>query len=463
VLADDREGLEETVRGMTREGRTRATLDLRVSAQDGRTVRLVGQLAARTDAEGRPRIRAVALDLTEERERLARAEAASEEADEQNRAKDAFLAMLSHELRGPLGSILIWTQLMRSGGLDEASTARALGMIERSTETLEHFIDDLLDISRIVAGKFSIEMRPVDLGSVVDAAVEAAQPAADSKSLRVSNAVDRTLPPISGDASRLQQVVGNLLSNAIKFTPEGGHIDVRLDHVDSRARIQVVDSGIGIRPAFLERVFERFRQADTTSSRANRGLGLGLAIVRHLVELHGGTVAAESPGLDQGSTFTVLLPLLAEAPGRTLNERSTDSWIIDGAALEGARILLVDDEEDARESLRVLLERSGATVLAVGSAAQALGAIEAFTPHVLLSDIAMPEEDGYRLIRKVRGLDPDRGGRTPAVALTAYASREDRRNALMAGYQEHVPKPPDPGRLIALLAQLVNGGESQSR
>jgi signal transduction histidine kinase/ActR/RegA family two-component response regulator len=399
-------------------------------------------------------------EANEGEERLARAEQARADAEAANRAKDEFLAMLSHELRAPLGSILIWTQLLRTGGLDEPATARALGMIERSTETLEHFIEDLLDISRIIAGKLSLEVRPTDVASVVQAAVEEAQPAGDAKTIGLTTSLDRSLAPASGDPARLQQVVRNLLTNAIKFTPEGGSVHVDLDQVDCRARVRVTDTGVGIPQDYLKSVFERFRQVDSTSSRAHRGLGLGLAIVRHLVEMHGGTVTAESAGPGLGSTFTVLLPLVAGAtPAAPLEDAGdTSDWSLDDAALAGVRILLVDDEEDARESLRVLLERSGADVLAVKSAPEALARIEGFAPHVLLSDIAMPEEDGYRLIRKVRALDPERGGRTPAAALTAYASREDRRNALLAGYQDHVPKPPDPAKLIALLAKLAHSG-----
>jgi len=398
--------------------------------------------------------------------RLAQAEKQRDTADAANKAKDEFLAMLSHELRAPLGSILIWTQLLRTGGLDEAATVRALGMIERSTETLEHFIEDLLDISRIIAGKLSLEVRPTDVASVVEAAMEEVQPAAAAKTIRLTSELDKNLPPTSGDHARLQQVVRNLLANAIKFTPEGGAVTVKLDHADARARIRVTDTGVGIPEDFLSTVFERFRQVDSTSSRSHRGLGLGLAIVRHLVELHGGSVTAESPGQGQGSTFIVLLPLVSALASPLPPPEPAPppaEWSLDEQALAGIRVLLVDDEEDARESLRVLLERSGAEVKAVRSAAEALAHIEAFSPHVLLSDIAMPEEDGYRLIHKVRALDPVRGGATPAAALTAYASREDRRSALLAGYQDHVAKPPDPPKLIALLARLARAVEGKSQ
>jgi PAS domain S-box-containing protein len=435
----------------------------RATRPDGQILHLRSVMSAAAQSDGSARVCGVLTDVSaahhadEETSRLLlRAEKAVAEAEAANRAKDEFVAMLSHELRAPLGSILIWTQLLRTGGLDEASVTRALGMIERSTETLEHFISDLLDVSRIIAGKFSIETRPVDLASVVEAAVEAAQPLAAAKSIHITSTIEQSLPPTSGDAPRLQQVVGNLVSNALKFTEEGT-VHVTLDRMEGRARIRVKDTGTGIPGDFLPNVFDRFKQADSTSSRSHRGLGLGLAIVRHLVELHGGAVAAESPGLGQGSTFTVLLPLSDAAPMRAIpaQEPASEALVLDQAALRGLRVLLVDDEEDARESLRVLLERSGADVTAVGSAAEAIAQISTVRPHVLLSDIAMPEEDGYRLIRRVRELPASEGGRTPAAALTAYASREDRRNALLAGYQEHIPKPPDPAKLIQLIDALA--------
>jgi PAS domain S-box-containing protein len=461
VPADDYHRMLDALASVAASGREEE-VDFRATAQEGRTLYLHARMSAVRGRESGV-VRGTLSDVTEARRAdeeksrlLQRAEKATAEAQAADRAKDEFVAMLSHELRAPLGSILIWTQLLRTGGLDEASMARALGMIERSTETLERFISDLLDVSRIIAGKFSIETRPVDLASVVEAAVEAAQPAAAAKSIRITSAVDRSLPACAGDAPRLQQVVGNLLANAIKFTEEGV-VHVTLDREEGRARIQVRDTGTGIPADFLPNVFDRFKQADSTSSRAHRGLGLGLAIVRHLVELHGGAVSAESPGVGQGSTFTVRLPLCDGAPLRAVPPPAptSDVWVLNQAALRGVRVLLVDDEEDARESVRVLLERSGAEVAAVGSAADALARIQSLRPHVLLSDIAMPEEDGYRLIRRVRDLPAHRGGRTPAAALTAYASREDRRNALLAGYQEHIPKPPDPAKLIQLIEELA--------
>ena len=376
--------------------------------------------------------------------------AARTEAEASNRAKDEFIAMISHELRTPLGAILIWTQLLRNEQLDEAATARALGMIERSTKTLAQLIDDLLDVSRIIAGKLRIEPRPVDLPAVVDSALAAAQLPAEGKNIRIDYVVEAALEPVSGDPGRLQQVIGNLLANAIKFTSEGGRVEVKLSRSRTNARLVVSDTGIGIDPAFLPYIFERFRQADSTSTRTQKGLGLGLAITRHLVELHGGSIEASSPGDGQGATFTVTLPLLLN-PGRAALERGEAS----SATLDGLRILLVDDEDDAREAMAVLLRQAGADVVAVASAPQALAALEREKPDVLLSDIAMPGEDGYALIAKVRSLPEEQGGRIAAAALTAYATAEDRARVLRAGYHGHFAKPIEPATLVSAVAALA--------
>ncbi|HEY3120279.1 MAG TPA: ATP-binding protein [Vicinamibacteria bacterium] len=404
------------------------------------------------------------LDRTADHEReLRRERTVRMEAEATSRAKDEFIAMISHELRTPLGAILIWTQLLRDEKLDDAATARALAMVERSTKSLVQLIDDLLDVSRIVAGKLNVELRPVDLASVVDLAVGSSQLAAEAKGLEVQYTADRPMDPISGDASRLQQVVGNLLANAIKFTPEGGRIEVRLEDTGSHARISVRDTGMGIRPDFLPYIFERFRQADSTITKSQRGLGLGLAIARHLVERHGGSIEAESAGEGKGSTFRVTLPKVrrpAEDDSPEPRARSADAAPGSAAALQGLRILVVDDDADAREGLTVLLEQWGGLVTPAGSAAEALVALQRTRPHVLLSDIAMPGEDGYALIRKVRSLSPEQGGRVPAAALTAYASAEDRIRSLTAGYHEHMPKPVEPNRLLGLvlsLARLARG------
>jgi PAS domain S-box-containing protein len=384
-------------------------------------------------------------------------QAAREEAEAANRAKDEFLAMISHELRTPLGAILIWSQLLRNDRMDDAGMARALGMIERSTKTLAKLIDDLLDVSRIIAGKLRLDSRPLQLGPVVDAALESAQPDAEAKSLHLERVLSAATLSVAGDPVRLQQVVGNLLSNAIKFTPEGGRVQVGLESTGTHARITVTDTGVGINAEFLPYIFERFRQADSTSTRRNKGLGLGLAICRHLVELHGGTIEASSPGEGHGSTFTVTVPLqradLSDAPPHHPAVRA-EGWPAQGRSLEGVRVLVVDDESDARDALALVLERCGARVTSAASAAEALAAWQRESPDVLLSDIAMPGEDGYSLIRKIAGARPDVRP-LPAAAVTAYATTEDRQRALDAGYRDHLTKPVDPGTLVATVARLA--------
>jgi signal transduction histidine kinase/ActR/RegA family two-component response regulator len=409
-------------------------------------------LAARVLAQARRgRAREEALRL----ERAARAEA-----EASNRAKDEFIAMISHELRTPLGAILIWAQLLKTEELDQVAVGRAVGMIERSTKTLAQLIDDLLDASRIIAGKLTFEMRPIDLRAVIEAAADAASPAAEGKGLALERDIVGALPPVSGDPGRLQQVVGNLLANAVKFTPEGGRVRVSLEHVGAVARVRVSDTGSGIEPQVLPFIFERFRQADSTSTRKQKGLGLGLAIARHLVELHGGTIEAASAGEGKGATFTVSLPLILSEPAAVARaeERASPS-----ATLEGITVLVVDDEEDAREAMTVLLGQAGARVFSVPSAAEALETMARTRPDVLLSDIAMPGEDGYALIRRVRSLPVEQGARTPAAALTAYATLEDRAKALRSGYDEHIPKPVDPARLVAAITLLVEAARRTRR
>ena len=392
------------------------------------------------------------------REEVLRVEASSRaEAESSNRAKDEFIAMISHELRTPLGAILIWAQLLKSDDLDAGAVTRAVGMIERSTKTLAQIIDDLLDASRIIAGKLTFETRPLELRPVIEAALDAASPAAEAKGVLLERSLPGPLPPVSGDAGRLQQVVGNLLANAVKFTPEGGRIEVRLARAGSTAHITIVDTGTGINPEFLPFIFERFRQADTTSTRKQKGLGLGLAIARQIVQLHGGTIEASSAGEGLGSTFTVKLPLLGTTspvvspPVLRTDERPTGT-----PTLDGITVLVVDDEEDAREAMAVLLGQAGARVISVAGAAEALDTLDRERPDVLLSDIAMPGEDGYALIRRVRSRSGETGGRIPAAALTAYATLEDRAKAIRAGYDEHIPKPVDPTRLIGAVALLVD-------
>lgn len=389
------------------------------------------------------------------------------EAQEANRIKDEFLATLSHELRTPLNAMLGWTQLLRTRKFDAATAARALETIDRNTRALSQLIEDVLDVSRIITGKLRLNVRPIELVPVIEAAIDTVLPAAEAKNIQIESRCDRSVGLILGDAARLQQVVWNLLANAVKFTPKAGRIEVQLsvvmgngnEHpITNYAQIRVTDTGQGISDDFLPYVFERFRQADGTTTRSHGGLGLGLAIVRHLVELQGGTVRAQSPGLGLGATFIVNLPLRTDEAGRKdeLNSHLHLSSVnfASPVTLDGLRVLIVDDEADAREVLIAILEQYRAQVTAVTGAGEALEALHRLQPDILVSDIGMPGEDGYALIRKVRALDTQ-GGKIPAVALTAYARAEDRTKALLAGFQLHIPKPVNPAELATAIANLT--------
>jgi signal transduction histidine kinase len=428
-----------------------------------------------TDLERRVRIRTAQLaaanealqaevrrrqEAQEERERLLVAEQqARAEAEAANRTKDEFLAMLSHELRTPLNAMLGWSHLLRTGKLDAATIARGLEVLERNTRSQAGLINDLLDVSRIVTGKLHLETRPTELPGVVSAAVDAVRPAVEAKGITLDVALGPAVGPVLGDPTRLQQVVWNLLANAVKFTPRGRTVAVRLEQQGTQATISVQDTGQGISPELLPHIFERFRQGESGTRRAYGGLGLGLAIVRHLVELHGGTVSAASDGEGQGATFTVTLPMLTERPpltnGTKRRSGQRPTTPVPGTGLRGLRVLVVDDEEDARDMLSMVLTQCEAEVTAVGSAREALELLASLRPDVLISDIAMPGEDGYTLIQRVRALPAEEGGHVPAVALTAYARAEDRTRALVAGYQMHLPKPVDPGELAAVVENLA--------
>ncbi|HSK78183.1 MAG TPA: ATP-binding protein [Thermoanaerobaculia bacterium] len=390
--------------------------------------------------------------LAAEREARAAAEAAGV-------MKDEFLATLSHELRTPLNAIVGWARLLRSGTLDAERTARALETIERNAHSQSRLIEDLLDVSSIISGKMSLEVRPIQLAPVLDAALDAVRPAAEAKAIRLERSLTPEAVMIQGDPDRLQQVVWNLLANGVKFTPEGGSVRVSLERRGQRAVVAVSDTGRGIEPEFLPHVFEPFRQADGSITRSHGGLGLGLAIVKRLVELHGGTAMAESPGPGEGSTFVVQLPLRAELSERRARDGGRSSGENGGLQcppqLHGLRILVVDDEPDARELLLTLLRDCGAQVETVPSVRDALGIFPRLRPEVLISDIAMPDEDGYDLIRQVRMLPAGAGGRIPAVALSAYARAEDRRRAFLAGFNMYVAKPVDPEELLIVVASLV--------
>jgi len=389
---------------------------------------------------------------------------AREAAEAANRAKDEFLATLSHELRTPLNAMVGWARMLRSRTLPPEKEQKALDTIERNARAQAELIEDILDVSRIITGKLRIELNPVDLQAIVDGAVDAVRPASDAKAI----ALDRRIGPLpthfAGDATRLQQVVWNLLSNAIKFTPAGGHVALHLGCEGDDVVIEVRDSGCGIAPDFKPFVFDRFRQLDSSSRRAHGGLGLGLAIVRHVVELHGGTVSCDSEGEGKGAVFRVRLPKRAPGPAAVAvapetrvagTLRPADDELVD---LTGIKVLLVDDEQDARELLTEVLQQCGAIVVATHSADEALRLVQRERPAVLLSDIGLPGEDGYRLISRVRALPPGKGGDLPAAAITAYARSDDAQRALQAGYQRHAPKPIQPTTLAALVAGLAQMG-----
>jgi signal transduction histidine kinase len=387
------------------------------------------------------------------REALSREQSLRSAAESANRAKDDFLATLSHELRSPLSAILTWASLMRAGRLDEARRERAVEVIERNTRLQLRLVEDLLDVSRIISGKMKLEVTPVDLGAVVVTALDNVRSAAVQKHVSIDSFVDPSVGPVSGDAARLQQVVWNLLSNAVKFTPKNGRVSLRVTTAESHAQIEVKDTGIGIDAEMLPHIFERFRQADSSTTRAEGGLGLGLALVRHFVEMHGGTVEARSEGLAQGATFVVRLPL-SPAPSpwsqvdtiRTVRARPPPGL----RSLRGIRVLVVDDESDGREAVAVVLEQCGASVTTAGSVAEAMAAYDEAAFDAVISDIAMPFEDGFALIARLRAR-----GDTPALALTGYVSKEDQRRILAAGYRTYLSKPIAVAELGEAVAKLV--------
>src|SRR5215213_2088279 len=404
--------------------------------------------------EAAKKARAEAEHAAAENERLYK------QAEESSRLKEEFLATISHELRTPLSAILGWARMLRLGQLSPENSAKALDTIERNARAQSQLVDDLLDVSRIITGKLRMDVRPAEPNSFIDAAVEAVRPAAEAKGVRMQKVVDTGPVSIPGDPVRLQQVVWNLLSNAIKFTPRGGRVQIRSERVNSHLEIVVSDTGQGIAFEFLPHVFDRFRQADQKTSRQHGGMGLGLAIVRHLVEMHGGTVFANSDGEGKGACFTVMLPISpvyqVDASGGRVHPGARDLLPPPDSAdrLDGLRILAVDDEADTRELLRQGLEFLGAKVKVVGSAAEAIDSLRGSVPDILISDIGMPGTDGYDLIRQVRALPPDQGGKVPAIALTAYTRVEDRLQALRAGYDMHVPKPVELAELVAVAASV---------
>lgn len=398
---------------------------------------------------------------------LALEQVARKQAEAADRLKEEFMATVSHELRGPLTTMLGWIDLLRGGTPDETTLARGVAAIDRSVAAQARLIEDLLDHSLMMAGKLRLSYQLFDLIPIAEAAAGSLRPAAEAKQIHLELVRETPTAPARGDPDRMQQVAWNLVSNAVKFTRRGGRVDVRIGRVDDRIQLKVSDSGLGISPDFLPHVFDRFHQADSSSTRSQPGLGLGLAIVRQLVELHDGTVRAESPGEGRGATFTVALPIPDERIASMGTEGEVPATIVtaslpgqggpepDPGLLRGVSVLLVEDDADARETLALLLEQCGAQVTSAGSAGEALKALARALPDVLVSDIRMAGEDGYDLIRKVRGLPPERGARVPALALTAYAGAEHARKALAAGFEAHLAKPVAAAELLTRVARLA--------
>ena len=408
----------------------------------------------------------VGRDMTELRRMHEILRLRAEELENANRVKDEFLATMSHELRTPLTSILGWSRLLHSNQLSEKEKTRAFGVIQRNAEAQAKLVEDLLDVSRIITGKLRLEVQPVSFAAITDSVVNSLRPAIDAKHLQLETDIDPAAGAILGDPARLEQIATNLLSNAIKFTPNGGKICVRLERVNSHIRLEVSDTGVGIASEHLPHIFERFRQVDSSNVRAHGGLGLGLAIVDHLVRQQGGTVSAESEGVGKGTTFIVEFPETSAEVGTSdtpvvdLISRLSKQMLEVTAAggnrkLEHRRILLVEDDPDTQELLSTMLEQHGAEVMSVSSSRKALAQISLVKPDLIISDIGMVGENGYELIRKIRSLEPEAGGHIPAIALTAYARVSDRRRALLAGFQAHLTKPVDVDDLLAVILSLT--------
>jgi PAS domain S-box-containing protein len=454
--ADETREFVAALREVVRHGESR-NVPLRPRSASGEVIATTLNASALRDVDGSV-IGAIGIlrDMRAYEQVLHDLEESRRELRDASQAKDQFLAVVSHELRTPLTAMLGWVRLLTAGMLDETASSRALQVIERNTKLLAQLIEDLLDVSRIVAGKLRLESGPVNLVVIVESAMEAVQALADAKSIGIRAVLDPSAGTVRGDPDRLQQVVWNLLANAIKFTPSRGRVDLRLERAGKHARLTVRDTGQGISPDLLPHIFDRFRQDER--GRRHGGLGLGLAIVRHIVELHHGTVRAESEGEGRGVTFAVELPLPAEyvssgsEPTATYRKIETGPTLAD---LSRRRVLVVDDEADARDLLATILGRAGADVIVVASALEALETLERWRPDILVSDIGMPGDDGYVLIRKIRALQSQESNRVPALALTAYARSEDRLRALEAGFNSHVAKPVDPLELTALIAALT--------
>jgi signal transduction histidine kinase/CheY-like chemotaxis protein len=436
----------------------------------GRAVAEEAHRAAEAEIERRKRVEESLRQAEQQRtELLDRERIARSEAEEANRLKDEFLATLSHELRSPLNAIVAWSHILGDPTVDPAIAERAVQTIERNARAQTQLVADLVDVSRIVTGKFHMSFGPVRLSDVIESAADSVRPAAQARDIGFELAIDPAVGSVSGDANRLQQVIWNLLSNAMKFAPAGGRVEVRLENAGSCVELSVTDDGPGIDPLFLPHVFERFRQADSSSTRKHTGLGLGLAIVRHLVELHGGTVEARNREDRPGAVLIVRLPRQrAASADSSSTEPSTladapEKWAQPAPSLQDVSVLVVDDENDTCQAMAIGLGRLGARVTTASSAFEALGALARDRPQVLVADIGMAGEDGYSFLRKVRALPAERGGATPAIALTGYTNPQDRVNAVRAGFQMHVSKPVTPAELAAAVAGLLASGGGLAR
>jgi PAS domain S-box-containing protein len=458
LLPEYREKFDDYMRTVITEGSAGGVMKVRTATGETRLWEYYNTL--RTEGVEKPIVRGMAHDATERRKALKREKEARLEAEAANRVKDEFLSTLSHELRTPLTAIMGWADLLLHDEVERKNRRQALETIFRNANSQCQLINDLLEVSRIITGKLRLEFVACEVHSVIEAAAESIRPTAEAKGVRLQVLLEPQVGPVFGDRERLQQVVWNLLSNGVKFTNKGGLVQVTLQRINSHVEIAVKDTGVGIRSDFLPHVFDRFRQADGSTTRNYGGLGLGLAIVRHLVELHGGTAWAESAGEGQGSKFSVRLPVMVaseeHSPEALKQPAITPVEARDRqpSSCAGLRVLVIDDEVDARSLLSTMLERCGAQVVAVGSAREGLESLESWKPDVLIADIGMPVEDGYGLIKKVRALPKERGGQTPALALTAYARTEDRVRALSEGYQVHLAKPVDRFELAAVVTSL---------
>lgn len=466
VIPPERWAEEDDVLARIRRGERVDHFETERRAKNGNRLQISLTVSPVRDGDGRIiGASKVARDITDrkrsevERDKLLASEKdARMQAEEANRLKDEFLAVVSHELRSPLNAITGWASLMRTGRLTSEQSARAIETIQRNAQLQNQMIADLLDVSRIVSGRMRLNVRPFQLISVVEAALEVIRPAAQAKRIKLQTQLDPAAGPVAGDPDRIQQVMSNLLSNAIKFTPREGRVQVQLQRINSHLEIVVTDTGCGIEPDTLPFIFERFRQGETGSTREHGGLGLGLTIARHIAELHGGLITVRSEGLGRGAQFTVQLPtMISVQPNAAQRSHPGANGPLAGntPSLAGLRILVVDDEADAREVVALVLSGAGAEVAAVESASAAIDVIIRWKPDLLVSDIGMPHEDGFALMRRVRALSAEEGGTIPAVALTAFARTQDRLKVLSAGFQMHVPKPIEQLELLTVVASLT--------